>query len=203
LVGTAVSLTLSGAVLAAAPGAGPELDPAPPAAAVGDPTPYRDGPPIGFAGGFGEDTCQACHFDGEVNEAAGTVTIEGVPARFVPGESYTLQVSLTTPDLVVGGFMLTVRDGGSGAQAGALSPVPGHEEEVAISVDSESGVHYAHHRVGSSIAQDGGALHWAVTWSAPDRASGVLIHVSALAADGDDSASGDFVFTTATGTSPP
>jgi len=62
---------------------------------------YRDGPPEGHTGGFGEPSCQACHFGGELNEAAGTLEIRGLPAVFTPGQTYPLQVVLRRPAMPV------------------------------------------------------------------------------------------------------
>jgi hypothetical protein len=159
--------------------------------------PYRDGPPVGFSGGFGEDSCQACHFEAEVNQPPGAVVLAGVPRRYVSGEAYPLTVTLTRPGVAVGGFMLTARLAGSGAQAGVLSVAADEGPRVSISTDPESGVQYAHQRADGSSHVTADTMQWTVLWSAPDLdGGGVLLHVSALAADGDDSASGDHVFTT-------
>lgn len=196
LVSSVVGLGLSGAVLVAAPRAGPAVDAARPRAHEQLRAPYRDGPPVGFAGGFGEDTCQACHFDGEVNQAPGSVGLEGVPERYAAGETYLLRVTLSRPHMVAAGFMLTARLDAGGGQAGTLRAEPRDEPDVAISADSQTGVLYAHQRATSSSAREA-STSWTVLWTAPEvAASDVLLHVSALAADGDDSASGDFVFTT-------
>ena len=48
-------------------------------------TKYADGAPPGFSGGFGESACDACHFEAAVNTPPGSVTLTGIPDRFVPG----------------------------------------------------------------------------------------------------------------------
>jgi hypothetical protein len=63
--------------------------PAPEAASVGPlrraaPASYAEGAPPGFSGGFGEQTCHACHFHAEVNAGRGRVTLAGVRRHLAP-----------------------------------------------------------------------------------------------------------------------
>ena len=81
--------------------------------------PNRDGPPLGFSGGFGESDCTSCHFEAEVNSAAGRLVLSGVPVAYEPGETYRVQLRLTHPGVVIGGFEMTARFEGGGAPGGA------------------------------------------------------------------------------------
>jgi hypothetical protein len=163
--------------------------------AAGEP-PYLDGAPPGFSGGFGEDSCLACHFDEELNEPPGRLILSGVPASYAPGETYPLTVSLSRQGLVLAGFQLTARFE-DGTQAGSLTPPSGGEDRVAISPDTDTRVLYAHQRGTAAEAAAPGSARWTVSWTAPATdARAVLFHVAANAADGDGSASGDFVYTT-------
>ena len=101
---------------------------------------YADGAPSGFSGGFGEPSCHACHFHAALNSGPGRVTIAGVPDRFKPGEQYPLTITLTRPDMKLGGFQLTARFKDGGAQAGSLAPDAGELERLRI--DVRSGVRY-------------------------------------------------------------
>jgi hypothetical protein len=164
--------------------------------AAGEP-PYLDGAPPGFSGGFGEDSCLACHFDEELNEPPGRLILSGVPASYAPGETYPLDIALTRPGIVLAGFQLTARFE-DGTQAGVLEPASGAEDRVAISPDTDTRVLYAHQRGTAGEPAAPGSARWAVKWTAPEGdARAVLFHVAANAADGDGSASGDFVYTTA------
>ena len=40
-------------------------------------------PPPGHTAGFGEPSCISCHLGNDVNAFGGSVTIEGLPDRFV------------------------------------------------------------------------------------------------------------------------
>jgi hypothetical protein len=155
--------------------------------------PFKDGPPARVSGGFGEETCWACHFDNEENDPSGTLVITGVPDRFSPGGRYELILTLSRPGMAVGGFQLTARVEEDGTQAGELEPGPG--EEARIGVLTERDVQYVHHLLpGVELTADGQA-RWRVIWTAPSAAGSVLFHAAAVAGDGDESQIGDFVYT--------
>jgi hypothetical protein len=161
---------------------------------------YPDGPPAAVTGGFGEDTCHACHFMAEPNDAAGTLKILGVPARYVPGRSYDLEILLERTGMKVGGFQLAARLE-TGAQAGRLDIAAVDTARAGILV--EGGVRYAQHRHGG-ITAAAGAIAWSVVWTAPEAGAGpVYFHLAANAGDGDDTISGDYVYTISAGSRPP
>jgi hypothetical protein len=156
---------------------------------------YRDGAPPGFSGGFGEESCRACHFEAELNEPPGHLELIGIPASYTPGEAYPLTIALTRPGMALGGFELTARFE-DGTQAGALEPGAGDVDRVGIAVKDDTRVLYGHQRdAGSSVS--GGTARWTLRWTAPTSGPAVLFHVAANAADGDGSAEGDYVYTTA------
>ena len=152
---------------------------------------YPDGAPAGFSGGFKEDSCQACHFQHDLNLSPGRVVIDGVPARFAPGEKYTVTVTLTRTDMKRAGFQLAARFKEGGAQAGSLAPASSEQSRVGIAL--QGNIQYANQKKAGSVVA-AGAVRWTIEWTAP--ASGtVVFHVAANAADGNESADGDFVYT--------
>lgn len=149
---------------------------------------FVDGPPAAHTGGFGEPTCHACHFDHRLDDPAGGVRLGGVPHRYVPGRAYTITITLHREGLRRGGFELAVRFA-DGRQAGSLRPL---DERVALA--DSLGIRYARQtRAGTSPAAPDTA-RWRLEWVAPSGGSTVLFHVAANAADGDDSALGDFIY---------
>jgi hypothetical protein len=161
---------------------------------------YADGAPPGFSGGFKEDSCQACHFHEALNAPPGRVAIEGVPPAFTPGQSYTLTVRLTRTGTKLAGFQLAARFKDGGAQAGVLASGPGDAERVGV--ESASGVQYAGQRkAGATGASD--AASWTIVWTAPTSGGPVVFHVAANAANGNESADGDFVYTASVESAPP
>jgi hypothetical protein len=161
---------------------------------------YADGAPSGFSGGFGEPSCHACHFHAALNSGPGRVTIAGVPDRFKPGERYPLTITLTRPDMKLGGFQLTARFKDGGAQAGSLAPDAGELELLRI--DVRGGVQYvSQRRKGTSVTSANTAM-WKLFWTAPPGVGPVVLHIAANAADGDDTAEGDYVHTVAVESAP-
>jgi len=146
-------------------------------------------------GGFGEMTCAECHSGNPPNDAAGRLTLDGVPEAYAPGERYTVRVTLRRPGLVRGGVQLTAREGGinmsAGADAGWLSPA----DERMETVQGERGVTYLQQTRSGTRAQEPGAATWTFTWTAPEAERPVAFHVAAIASDADGSPSGDVLYT--------
>jgi hypothetical protein len=154
---------------------------------------YAGGAPPGFSGGFKEESCHACHFHAEPNSGPGRVTIEGVPATFAPGERYTLTITLTRAGMKLAGFQLAARFKDSGAQAGTIAPGPGDAERVRV--ETQAGIEYVSQtKTGTSVGAADIAT-WTLVWTAPKGNEPVIFHVAANAANGNDSADGDFVHT--------
>ena len=155
--------------------------------------PSRDGPPLGFSGGFGEADCTSCHFEAEVNSAVGSLSLSGVPVVYEPGETYRVQLRLTHPGVVIGGFEMTARFEVGGAQAGRLSFLP--EDGGRIAVGTSHQVQYVHHLRPGTTAVVKNAARWTVLWTAPSEGGAVLMHAAGNAANDDDSQFGDYIYT--------
>ena len=154
--------------------------------------PSGDGPPPGHTGGFGEPTCLACHVGEEPEAPGGSLRIEGLPERFVPGARYRVAVVVERAGLARAGFQLAVRylDGDSaGIGAGAIRVLDSRAQIVA---DTVRRVPYIEHtRLGS--AATGGRTRWEFEWIAPGTARDVVVHAASVAANDDDSNLGDVV----------
>jgi hypothetical protein len=154
--------------------------------------PYRDGPPLGFSGGFGEDHCQACHTGEKVNASPGGLTIS-VPQRYAPGQAYTVTVTLKRPSMKMGGFQLTARFADDSTQAGTLALADGRPDHIKITTDR--GLQYAYHRSAGTQLTSAAMVRWTLRWTAPTGKRTVHFHAAANAANADESQSGDFVYT--------
>ena len=157
---------------------------------------YRDAPPPGFSGGFGEPSCHACHFSREPNEAPGQLRLRGVPERYTPGATYPITVVLTRPGMKFAGFQLTARFTDDKQQAGSLAPVPADIARVAITNSHD--IVYVHQAGAGSVLATRDTASWTLLWTAPAIARAVSFHAAANAADGDDTVDGDFVYTAST-----
>jgi hypothetical protein len=154
---------------------------------------FRDGPPARVTGGFGEDTCIACHSGRPLNDSKGRLTITGFPATFTPGETYEIELALSRPGLVAAGFELAVRHVAEASQAGVLRTLAGSEERIGLL--EERGIQFAHQlRPDVADAADG-TMRWQLSWTAPDAVAPVVVHATAVAGNADDSELGDYVYT--------
>jgi hypothetical protein len=108
---------------------------------------------------------------------------------------YRLIVELVRPGMGAGGFQLAARHE-DGRQAGVLTGGGGEGERVAV-VESRS-VLYAQHALAGSEPTGHGSIRWELLWTAPPGPEPVIFTVAANAADGDDTISGDWIYTAST-----
>ena len=157
---------------------------------------YRDGPLPAMTGGFGEETCAKCHFDHALNDPGGSLKIDGVPERVEPGHEYAITIAVTHAATKRAGFELSARhaDGpDAGTQAGTFR-APDARTRV-ISAPGGAIQYIQHTKLGSDLAgPDEG--RWTIYWTAPSPAVGrIIFHAAANAANDDESALGDFIYT--------
>lgn len=157
---------------------------------------YPDAVPPAHTGGFGEPTCIACHFDGELNAAGGGLALEGIPAVYRPGERYRITIALRRGEMERGGFQLAARfaeGAAAGRQAGSFRAP---DERVKVTEGTPGGVQYASQTRPGIQLTAAGRIEWVVEWTAPASAPGpVVFHAAGNAANGDESQFGDLVYT--------
>jgi hypothetical protein len=154
---------------------------------------FKDGPPARVTGGFGEDTCLACHSGNVLNDAAGSLGLTGFPERYVPGRRYELELALSRPaGIATAGFQLAVRLDTGNARAGTIEVPDSDAADVALL--DERGVQFAHHRRPDAARADAGTFRWKMAWTAPEGAGEVVLHAAAVAGSGDESQLGDYVY---------
>lgn len=151
---------------------------------------FSSGPPAGFTGGPGENSCSACH-SGDVGN--GQFAILSAPAVYQAGQTYAIQVRHVNanPTRLRWGFQLTAIDGsesGAGTFA-SLSP-----ETQAISANGRSYIQQT--LSGSAGGQTGGAL-WTFNWTAPLANVGpVTFYAAGNQANNDGRSDGDEIYLT-------
>ena len=163
--------------------------------ALGRAPAYPEAPPVAHTGGFGEPTCQKCHFDLPMNAPGGSLTLGGVPEVYAAGARYLLSIQLTRPAMGRGGVQVAARfaDGvQAGQQAGTLQPV---DDRLEVVLDDSSAVAYAHHTKAGTLLAAPDTARWTVAWTAPEAADGrIVFHLTANAANDDASEFGDYVY---------
>lgn len=155
---------------------------------------FRDGPPARVTGGFGEDSCLACHSGNALNDPGGRLTLDGFPKTYRPGVTYELELSLSRPPkLASAGFQLAIRLADGKTQAGTIQAFA--EDDPRIGMLEERGVQFAHQRLAEVSPPESSRVNWKLAWTAPASVGPVVVHAAAVAADGDDSQLGDYVYT--------
>jgi hypothetical protein len=154
---------------------------------------FPDGAPARVTGGFGEESCFGCHWNGPENDGVGSVRLTGFPASYQEGRSYLLTLELERPGMSVAGFQMAVRTLADTTQAGAFHVPAGEAERLTVVTDRD--IEFAQHLERGTILDVPGVSRWTVEWTAPSHRGPIALHLAALAGDGDRSQMGDHVYT--------
>jgi len=134
--------------------------------------------------------CTACHGSFPLNSGAGNITLNGLPASYVPGTSYPVTVQLTDPQASRWGFQATAVTPAN-QTAGSftiLDPVNTHlnnNTSLTIVMQTATGTH----------AGTPASSSWTFNWTAPNNSDGAVFHVAANAANSGGTTSGDYIYT--------
>jgi uncharacterized protein (TIGR03437 family) len=168
-----------------------------PAAAYG----HVSGLPIHVTGGAvdGGHTCAQCHSGGPgVNLGGGRMSI--ITSAYAPGITQTITVTVQDASMLRFGFQLTARlETDESKQAGSFSDRS--DSHVFCDPDSSPGpcggaAEYVTHTPDSTQASSSGTRTFIISWTPPGRRSDrVVLYASAVAANGDNLATGDHVYT--------
>lgn len=163
----------------------------------GGPDPSRTGAPaIGTKPA--ELTCNStgCHAGNALNDAQGTFQILDVPSSYVPGQVYTIRVSLSRPGNIRFGFQLTALDQ-NGDNAGTLASTDSRTFTIAADPGAYAGRNYIEHTTSGSAQSSTNQNIWTVRWTAPASSGGkITFYAAGNAANNDSSVIGDFIYTT-------
>jgi len=124
------------------------------------------------AGGIVTDTCQSCHSGGD---GPPTLSLSAEPATFNPGELVNFTLIVRSASMKVAGAFIT--SGG----LGTLRSIAGE----GLQSNGQGLTHIA------PKAAVGGAVTFRFAWQAPAKPGGVDFRVAALAANGNNSPTGD------------
>jgi hypothetical protein len=153
------------------------------------------GAPPGYTGAPGDQgTCVACHFGSNLNSGNGTLTITFPdPNGYVPGQKYTIRVTLQDPTAKRWGFELAVRlSSNTSLTEGSLAVPSG---STAVQVVTQGPSQYATHTTAGSYPQQVTQAAWDIDWTAPAAGTGPLqLFAAALAANNDGSPANDLTY---------
>lgn len=149
----------------------------------------------GFSGAPGEETCRHCHDTFPLNLPLGSLTVEGFPETYVPGETYRVRVTLSSDSGLRWGFQGTVLNT-KHRPAGKLIAFDREHTKVVPGIFFTNRRYVEQKRAGSYEEQRGGAT-WEFDWRAPKRNKGPLtLYVAGNVANDNDAKTGDFIFAT-------
>ncbi len=176
---------------------------------------YSGGPPASRTGApaFGasipvEQTCSSsgCHSGtNNLNDGQATFKIT-TPASYVPGQTYTLTVSLKRgTSMPTAGFQLTALDS-TGASVGTLADAVANSTITFVTTGLVGTVNrsYIEHQTSAypSAVAGSGQADWQFKWTAPATRMGkVTFYASGNAANGSGNL-GDFIYTTSASMTP-
>ncbi len=160
---------------------------------------FKEGPYPNVTGGFGEQSCHLCHLDNPINAPGGSLTLDGVPPAYAPGQQYNITVTIAREGLRRGGFEISARFTTGklkGKQAGAWRPLDAREQLIPGAVDKA--LTFVQHNLAGSRVPSTGANTWTIEWTAPSgspaAAGPVQFNVAANASNNDDSPLGDYIY---------
>jgi uncharacterized protein (TIGR03437 family) len=147
----------------------------------------------GLTGAPGDRTCAACHTGTDVNAGGGTIKIVSETATYTPGAKQRIQVQLSDSSQRRWGFELSARVAGAPAtQAGTLASV-----DANTAVQTQSGVQFVTHTLSGTRNGATGGVTFEVEWTPPATDVGdVVLYAAGNAANGNNSDSGDRIYTT-------
>jgi hypothetical protein len=143
-----------------------------------------------------EQTCISCHNSFALNpDADGTTTLDGVPATYEPGRTYTLTLKVAHKDATMlrWGFQMTAVALNDGAGAGEFIATDANTTMVlAAMTGTRSYIEQGYG--GTAIGQAGGAS-WTFDWKAPAADVGKVGFFAAVnVSNADGSNQGDRVY---------
>lgn len=167
-----------------------------PATSTG-PQPGMTGVPAG-AGADAEMTCVQCHVaptPEAPEQSPGSLTIDGLPEAFEPGERYTLELAIAHPDetLLRWGFQLTAVSGEGLSGAGEFVVTDPVRTQVVAGASERQ---YIEHTYNGTAIGEAGGTSWTFDWIAPAHGTdAVSFFATGNAANTDGSQQGDYIVT--------
>jgi hypothetical protein len=170
---------------------------------------YQMGPDPGVNGIFGSgQTCNmsGCHTGNPINAAGGSVTISGLPtdSGWTPGQTYPLMITIQRTGQRLFGFQLSAVADATNQQAGTLAAGNARAKVICgggtlststltVNCSTPGAIQYAEHSNAAAVVTS----TYLVNWTAPPSASvgTVRFNVAGNAANGDNSSTGDFIYT--------
>ena len=156
---------------------------------------FSSGPPNGRTNAPGESNCTGCHSSFPLEPGENNISVAGIGSAYAPGQSYTLELTLTDPLAMRWGFEFTILG------AGAVGGDPSVGQIAAVDGNTQTSTagnrDYAKHTSTGTFAGTAGSANWLVDWVAPESGTGpVTLYVAGNAANNNGNTSGDLIYAT-------
>ncbi len=165
-------------------------------------------PPLGYAGAptdHGGQNCSTCHTGKSLNDPSGSLKV--TVSDYVPTIQQLIKIVVQNPNASRWGFQITIREQSNETLSSGTFAVPSMATAVQVVCDDGSKYgsaapcgdninrQFAEH-LNAPIGVVGSAYEFDVLWNPPDQEVGRLeVYVAAVAANGDGSPAGDYVYT--------
>lgn len=152
---------------------------------------FPEGAGGGFTGAPSETDCRSCHSQ---NSGSGQFTLD-LPANYVPGQTYSINVNLSTSDTSRRrwGFEMTALNS-SNSRAGTFS-----DTTSATNSFIDSGRNYVDQSSSGTFRNQTSGASWTFDWTAPSTDVGaVTFYASGLQCDNDGGEDGDQTYLAST-----
>lgn len=157
---------------------------------------FPTGPGPGYSGAPGDQTCVVCHAGTGVNAGGGKVTISfGGATTYTPGQTIHVSVAVSDPAQQRWGFEASPRLASDPQHTGAgtLATVDGNTQLT----PSSGTIQWIEHTLAGTRLGTTGGVTFDFDWTPPSNAAGdVTFYVAANAANGNNSPTGDHIYTT-------
>lgn len=143
-----------------------------------------------------ENNCTACHSSAPVNSGPGAVSITGVPANYLPGQTIPLTVTVSDPDAVIYGFQM-VAINRNGENAGTFVVPAANPQPLQVISGFVNGTErrYIEHTVSGVTPTVFGSKSWTFNWTAPSERIGKIgFYAAGNGANSDSSTGGDQIY---------
>ncbi len=153
------------------------------------------GPDAGYTNAPGDlGNCTSCHDTyHDPNVGSGSVSMNGIPAIYTPGQQYTVSVTVQQGHRQRYGFQLTALDM-NGHRAGTLASLG---SDTLVNPETGAGERqYIEHTEIGTFPNGSSSRTWQLRWTAPDTDIGtVRFWFAGNAANGDGTNQGDYIYT--------
>ena len=154
-------------------------------------------PPAEKTGATNEGTCIDCHAGNALNDSDGSLMLT-IPETYTPSEVYTIVVNLSRAGQSKWGFQMTALDA-DGARAGSFATDAAEDTQLS----DANGKQYIQHTTDGTAAGTEDKHSWEFQWTAPDADIGpITFYAAGNAANNNSLATGDYIYTTQSESTP-